>query len=47
MYKNPAIIIDNGTLNIKAGISDEFEPSAIFPSIIGEPKSADMIIGVD
>lgn len=47
MIKIPAIIIDNGTQTIKAGLSDGYEPSVNFPSIIGEPKSADMIIGVD
>jgi actin-related protein len=47
MIKNPAIIIDNGTQTIKAGLADGFEHSVWFPSIIGEPKSADMIIGVD
>jgi len=47
MIKNPAIIIDNGTRNIKAGLADGFEHSVCFPTIIGEPKSVDMIIGVD
>jgi actin-related protein len=47
MIKNPAIIIDNGSKTIKAGLSDGFEYSVSFPSIIGEPKQADMIIGVD
>lgn len=47
MIKNPAIIIDNGTKNIKVGLADGFENSVSFPTIIGEPKSADMIIGVD
>jgi actin-related protein len=47
MIKNPAIIIDNGTKSIKAGLADGFEYSVSFPTIIGEPKSMDMIIGVD
>jgi actin-related protein len=47
MIKNPAIIVDNGTRNIKAGLADGFEHSVYFPTVIGEPKSADIIISVD
>ena len=47
MIKNPAIVIDSGTKSVKAGLADGFEYSVQFPTIIGEPKSADMILGVD
>ena len=47
MNRKPAIVIDNGYQSIKAGLSDEFEFSVWFPTLIGEPKSPDMIIGVD
>lgn len=47
MTKNPAIVIDNGTLNLKAGFADTFEHSVCFPTVIGEPKSSDIILGVD
>jgi actin-related protein len=34
-----AIVIDNGSGVIKAGISGENAPSVKFPSIIGYPRS--------
>lgn len=36
--ENPAIVIDNGTGMVKAGVSGEDSPSAYFPSVIGIPK---------
>ena len=34
------IVIDNGSGEIKAGFSDENEPSVKFPSIVGRPRSS-------
>lgn len=47
MNKNQTIIIDTGSYKTKIGYQDELYPSVIMPTIIGEPKSQDIIIGVD
>lgn len=47
MNKNQTIIIDTGSYQTKIGYQDELYPSVIMPTIIGEPKSQDIIIGVD
>lgn len=33
-----AIVIDNGTGMVKAGIAGDDSPSSYFPSVIGVPK---------
>jgi len=38
VFERPAVVIDNGTGMIKAGISGEDAPRVIFPSVIGKPK---------
>jgi len=35
---NPAVIIDNGSGMIKAGIAGDDAPRTYFPSIVGRPK---------
>jgi actin len=35
---NPALIIDNGSGQVKAGFAGESAPCSVFPSIIGVPK---------
>ena len=37
-----AIVIDNGSGMVKAGISGEDRPRCIFPAIVGRPKYSDM-----
>ena len=36
--ETPAVVIDNGSGIIKAGISGEEGPKAYFPSVVGVPK---------
>ena len=40
-------VIDNGSGVVKAGFSGEDAPRAIFPSIVGRPKTHSVIVGVD
>jgi len=42
-----AIVIDNGSGICKAGFSGEDAPRAVFPSIVGRPKFAGALVGVD
>jgi actin len=44
--KNYAIVIDNGSSSIKAGIAGEEAPRSHFPSIVGIPKINDIMIGL-
>jgi actin len=39
----PIVVIDNGSAMIKAGISGEDSPRAVFPTIVGRPKHATSI----
>ena len=45
MVDKQAVVIDNGCGFIKAGFSGEDAPRAIFPSIIGRPKVAGIMVG--
>ena len=50
MSSNPSrnvIVIDNGSDAIKSGFSGEDAPRAHFPSIVGTPKTRDIMIGHD
>jgi actin len=38
MTDKPAVVIDNGCYEIKAGLATGTEPSAVFPSIVGRFK---------
>jgi actin-related protein len=33
-----AVVIDNGSALIKAGMSDRKSPTAVFPTVVGYPK---------
>jgi actin len=46
MDSNPAVVIDNGSGMIKAGIAGEDAPSACFPTVVGCPKY-DRMVGAD
>jgi len=41
------LVIDNGTDTIKAGFSGEDAPRSKFPSIVGVPKTRDIMVGHD
>jgi actin-related protein len=41
-----AIVIDNGSGNIKAGLSGEDAPKAVFPSVVGYPKYEEGMVGM-
>eukprot|EP01057_Protomagalhaensia_wolfi_P005670 Protomagalhaensia_wolfi_Nauph_80__5669@NODE_662_length_2155_cov_1275_181947_g492_i0_p1_GENE_NODE_662_length_2155_cov_1275_181947_g492_i0NODE_662_length_2155_cov_1275_181947_g492_i0_p1_ORF_typecomplete_len378_score57_88Actin/PF00022_19/1_4e135MreB_Mbl/PF06723_13/7_5e08Actin_micro/PF17003_5/0_18_NODE_662_length_2155_cov_1275_181947_g492_i08651998 len=41
------IVIDNGSGMVKAGVAGEDAPSNVFPSIIGRPKHAGIMVGME
>jgi len=43
----PAIVLDNGSATCKAGIAGDDAPRAVFPSILGTPKSANIFVGMN
>lgn len=47
MSDKPNVIIDNGTGYCKAGFSGEEGPRAVFPAIVGTPKSASAMVGAE
>jgi actin-related protein len=40
-----SLVVDNGSGMCKAGIAGDDAPRAVFPSIVGRPKQATIIIG--
>jgi len=42
----PIVVIDNGSGMVKAGISGEDAPRAVFPAVVGRPKHATSMQGV-
>jgi len=42
----PIVVIDNGSGMVKAGIAGEDAPSAVFPAIVGRPRNASTMQGV-
>lgn len=45
-YENPAIVIDNGSGTIKAGLAGDDAPRAVFPSIVGRPRHQGVMVGM-
>jgi actin-related protein len=43
----PAIVIDNGSGFVKAGISGDDAPRCSIPTVIGRPKQPGMMVGMD
>ena len=43
----PAVVIDNGSGMIKAGIAGDDAPRTYFPSIVGRPKMPGIMVGID
>lgn len=42
-----AIVLDNGSGNVKAGFGGEDIPRAVFPSILGVPKQQSIMVGME
>mmetsp|Transcript_13315 Transcript_13315/g.9398 ORF Transcript_13315/g.9398 Transcript_13315/m.9398 type:complete len:87 (+) Transcript_13315:112-372(+) len=42
----PIVVIDNGSGMVKAGIAGEDAPSAVFPALVGRPRNASTMQGV-
>ncbi len=42
-----AIVIDNGTDTIKAGVAGDDAPRAVFGTIVGKPKMPGILVGLD
>ena len=42
-----ALIIDNGSGYIKAGVAGDDAPKTYFPTLIGRPKQPGMMVGMD
>ena len=45
--KVPAIVIDNGSGQCKAGFAGGEAPLAVFPTVVGRPRMPGIIIGID
>ena len=43
----PIVVLDNGSGMMKAGVAGEEAPSAVFPSVVGRPKNASVMQGVN
>jgi len=41
-----AIVIDNGSGNIKAGLAGEDQPKSVFPSVVAYPKYEEAMVGM-
>lgn len=41
------LVVDNGSGMVKAGIAGNDAPSAVFPSIVGRPKHAGIMVGME
>mmetsp|Transcript_39254 Transcript_39254/g.73230 ORF Transcript_39254/g.73230 Transcript_39254/m.73230 type:complete len:378 (-) Transcript_39254:37-1170(-) len=46
-FDKPAIIIDNGSGHVKAGIADEEAPRCVFPAVVGKPKHDALMPGTE
>jgi actin-related protein len=44
--ENPALVVDNGSGMVKAGFAGDDAPRAVFPSIVGRPKHAGVMVGM-
>jgi actin-related protein len=42
----PALVVDNGSGMVKAGFAGDDAPRAVFPSIVGRPKHAGVMVGM-
>ena len=44
--ENEAIVIDNGSYQMKAGFAGDDTPRAVFPSVVGRPKHQGVMVGM-
>merc|ERR1719277_2457553 len=44
---NTALVVDNGSGMVKAGVAGDDAPKAVFPSIVGRPKHPGIMVGMD
>ena len=42
-----AIVIDNGSGMVKAGVAEEDAPRAVFPGIVGRPKYQQIMVSMN
>lgn len=42
-----ALVVDNGSGNVKAGVAGDDAPRAVFPSIVGRPKNPGIMVGME
>ena len=42
-----AIVIDNGSATMKAGFAGDDAPRTVFPTVVGRPRHAGIMIGMD
>ncbi|EFC48075.1 hypothetical protein NAEGRDRAFT_44350 [Naegleria gruberi] len=47
MTENPPLIIDNGSSLMKAGLSDDDAPCAVFPTVTGRQKVSTLMVGMN
>jgi len=47
MTDQPAVVIDNGSGMCKAGLSGEDNPRAVFPALVGIPKTKTIMMGTE
>ena len=41
-----ALVVDNGSGMVKSGFAGDDAPRAVFPSIVGRPKHAGVMVGM-
>jgi len=42
----PALVVDNGSGMVKAGIAGDSAPRSVFPSIIGRPRYKNLMVNI-
>lgn len=42
----PAVILDNGSGSVKAGLAGEDAPKSVFPSMVGRPKHQAVMVSL-
>ncbi|CAK71568.1 unnamed protein product (macronuclear) [Paramecium tetraurelia] len=45
--EHPAVVIDNGSGQCKAGIAGDDAPRCCFPAVVGRPKHQGIMVGMD
>ena len=42
-----AVVIDNGSGNVKAGLAGDDAPRSVFSTVVGRPKVPGIMVGLD